>query len=156
MSGRTGRLISINSSGGGVPKRPVLFAVVNSLGVEDDRHTDLVHHGGPDRAICLYSVELIEALRAEGHPIDIGTVGENFTVEGLDWALVTPGAKIAVGSELRLEVVSFTIPCKTIAASFTDGRFKRISQKVNPGWSRVYARVAAPGRVENGSSIIIE
>ncbi len=156
MSGRTGRLISINSSGGGVPKLPVLFAVVSSLGLEDDRHNDLVHHGGPDRAICIYSVERIEALRAEGHPIDVGTVGENFTVEGVDWSLVQPGSKLAVGPEVRLEVTSFTIPCKTIRASFADGRFSRISQKVHPGWSRVYARVVTPGRVENGSSIIIE
>ncbi len=155
MGGRTGRLISINSSGGGVPKRPVLFAAVNSLGLEDDRHVD-EDHGGPDRAICLYPIEHIKALRAEGHRIDIGTAGENFTVEGLDWSLVVPGARLAVGAEVRLEVTSFTSPCKTIAASFKDGLFKRISEKVNPGWSRVYAKVTQEGTVESACSIIIE
>lgn len=155
MSGRTGNLISINSSGGGVPKLPVLFSLVNSLGLEADRH---IHreHGGPERAICLYSFELIQQLRAEGHPIDIGTAGENFTVEGLDWSLMQPGARIAVGAEVRLEVTSFTTPCKTIAASFTGGQFVRISQKLHPGWSRVYSRVASTGAVEAGSSIIIK
>jgi MOSC domain-containing protein YiiM len=155
MSGRSGKLISINSSGGGVPKRPVLAAVVNSLGLEDDRHIDK-NHGGPDRAICIYPIELIKALRAEGHPIDIGTAGENFTVEDLDWSLVKPGAKIRIGNEVRLEVISYTSPCKTIAGSFTGGLFKRISEKVHPGWSRVYARVITPGRVESGSSITLE
>lgn len=155
MSGRTGKLVSINSSGGGVPKRPSMVALLNTLGIEGDRH---VHrdHGGPDRAICLYSLELITALQEEGHPIGIGTAGENFTVEGMDWALFVPGSRVAVGREVRLEVTAYTSPCKTIAASFTDGAFKRISQGVHPGWSRVYARVLSPGRAERGCSITIE
>lgn len=155
MSGRDGKLVSINSSAGGVPKRPVLFSFVNALGLEDDRHVE-AGHGGPERAICLYSLELIQALRAEGHPIDIGTTGENFTVEGLDWSLMEPGATLAVGSEVRLQITSFTTPCKTIAGSFVDRRFTRISQKTHPGSSRVYARVLREGRAESGNSIIIE
>lgn len=155
MSGKVGTLVSINSSGGGVPKRPILLASVNLLGLEADRHVDR-NHGGPDRAICLYSLELITALRAEGHPIDVGTAGENFTVEGLDWALMIPGVRLEVGPEVRLEVTSFTSPCPTIAGSFAAEAFKRISQKLHPGWSRVCARVLAAGTVESGSSIIIE
>lgn len=155
MSGRTGKLVSINSSAGGVPKRPVLFANVNALGVEGDAHVS-VNHGGPDRAICIYSLDLIKALRAEGHPIDIGTAGENFTVEDLDWSLMQPGARIAAGPDVRLELTSFTTPCKTIAGSFTDGRFARISEKLHPGWSRLYARVLATGEVKTYGSIIIE
>lgn len=155
MSGRIGKLVSINSSGGGVPKRPVLFANVTPLGLEDDRHMDRLH-GGPDRAICIYSLELIKALRAEGHPIDIGTAGENFTVEGLDWSLMKPGVTVTVGPDVRLEVTSFTTPCKTIAPSFTGGKFSRISEKLHPGWSRVYARVLTAGPVKTYSSIIIE
>lgn len=155
MSGRVGRIVSINGSGGGVPKRPVLFSNVNSLGLEDDRHIS-PDHGGPDRAICIYSLELIKALRAEGHPIDIGTAGENFTVEDLDWSLVEPGVFVTVGAEVRLEVTSFTTPCKTIAGSFREGKFSRISQKLHPGWSRVYARVLTAGAVKTYCSIIIE
>lgn len=155
MSGRTGRLVSINSSGGGVPKTPVLFATVTRLGLEEDRHVS-PNHGGPERAICLYSIEMIKTLRAEGHPIDVGTAGENFTVEDLDWSLMVPGARVGVGKDLRLEIVSFTTPCKTIAASFVGGKFSRISQKLHPGWSRVYARVLSTGSVESGCSITIE
>ncbi len=155
MTGRTGKVVSINSSGGGVPKRPVLFSNVNALGLEADRHVSQ-DHGGPDRAICIYSLDLIKALRKEGHPIDIGTAGENFTVEDLDWALMRPGATLTVGPEVRLEVTSFTIPCKTIRASFLEGKFVRISEKVHPGWSRVYARVLSPGEVKAYCSIVIE
>lgn len=155
MSGRSGKLISINSSRGGVPKLPLPSSFVNELGLVDDRHV-FADHGGPERAICLYSLDLIKALREEGHPIEIGTAGENFTIEGLDWSLMRPGAVVAAGPRVRLEITSYTNPCKTIAGSFTGGSFKRISQKVNPGWSRVYSRVLAQGDVETGCLITIE
>jgi MOSC domain-containing protein YiiM len=92
-------------------------------------------------------------LRDEGHPIDVGTAGENLTVEGLDWDLVVPGTLLRVGNEVLLEVASFTNPCKTIKASFIDGRFVRIAQKYRPGWSRVYARVISEGEIHFGDPI---
>lgn len=152
---RPGTLSSINSSGGGVPKQPLMLASVNHLGIEGDLHRAR-DHGGSDRAICIYSLDLIRMLRGEGHPIDVGTAGENFTVENVNWELMVPGARLAVGDELKLEVTSFTNPCKTIAGSFTDGGFKRISQKVFPGWSRVYARVTQPGSVRPGDLVGLE
>jgi MOSC domain-containing protein YiiM len=58
-----------------------------------------------------------------------------------------------LGAEVLLEVASFTSPCKTIKESFIDGRFVRISQKLHPGWSRVYARVLSEGEVRFGDSV---
>ena len=153
-TGRAGRLISINSSNGGVPKQPVPAAKVTRLGLEQDRHVDR-NHGGPERAICIYPIELIQALRDEGHPISAGTAGENFTVQDLDWSLIAPGVTLSVGNAVRLEVTSFTSPCKTIVGSFADGRFSRISQKLHPGWSRVYARVLDEGGVRVGDPVTI-
>jgi len=95
----------------------------------------------------VYSLERIHALQAEGHPIDVGTAGENVTVEGIDWDLVVPGTRIRLGDEVLLEVAAFTEPCKTIRESFIDGRFVRISQKLHPGWSRVCARVLSEGKI---------
>jgi MOSC domain-containing protein YiiM len=110
-------------------------------------------HGGPDRAVCLYSLERIRSLQAEGHPIDVGTAGENVTVEGVDWDLVVPGAQLRLGDRVLLEIVSFTNPCKTIKASFIDGEFIRIAHKLHPGWSRVYARVLSEGQIHFGDPI---
>ena len=101
----------------------------------------------------MYSLERIQALQGEGHPIEIGTVGENVTVEGIDWDLVVPGSRIRLGEEVLLEVASFTDPCKTIRESFIDGRFVRISQKRHPGWSRVYARVLSEGEIRSGDAV---
>jgi MOSC domain-containing protein YiiM len=148
-----GTVISINVSNGGVPKRRVTDAKVSLLGLVNDDHDDKKHHGGPERAVCVYSIERIRALQAEGHPIDIGTAGENVTVEGIDWEHVVPGARFRLGDEVLLEVASFTSPCKTIRDSFTDGRFVRISQKLHPGWSRVYTRVLSEGAIRFGDAV---
>ena len=64
---------SINVSRGGVPKTSVFEALVTEHGVDGDRQHDLRHHGGPDRAVSLFSLELIQALQREGHPIAAGT-----------------------------------------------------------------------------------
>jgi MOSC domain-containing protein YiiM len=145
----SGRVASINVSAGGVPKTAVAEAAVTEAGVAGDRQRDLRHHGGPDRAVSLFSLEAIHALRGEGHPIGAGTTGENLTVSGLDWSGVVPGAEIRVGP-LRLEVTGYAAPCSNIAGSFAGGGVARISQKLHPGWSRVYARVLAGGVVRVG------
>lgn len=147
-----GRLASINVSPGGVPKAPVGEAAVSEAGVAGDRQRDRVHHGGPDRAVSLYSLEVIQALRQEGHPIDTGTAGENLTVTGLDWAGVSPGAEIRVGP-VRLQVTGYAAPCTNIEGSFAGRHFLRIAQRFHPGWSRVYARVLAGGVVRVGDPV---
>jgi MOSC domain-containing protein YiiM len=131
-----GLLASINRSNGGVPKLPVSECEVTTTGLEGDRQRDLHFHGGPSRAVSLFSLERIRGLEAEGHPIGVGTTGENLTVSGLDWDQVVPGAMLRVG-ELMLEVTSYAHPCSNIAGSFVDRAFVRMSQKTHPGWSRV-------------------
>ena len=146
----------INVSDGGVPKRPVLEAVITKAGVEGDRQQNLKVHGGPDRAVCLYSLELIERLQDEGHSIEAGSSGENLTLAGLEWEKLTLGDRLHVGPEVQLEIVSYTSPCDKNARWFRDRDFKRVSQKVNPGWSRFYARVLREGMVRPGDEVVLK
>jgi MOSC domain-containing protein YiiM len=149
-------LHQISVSDGGVPKLAVPQARVTKDGVEGDRQRNLRVHGGPDRAVCVYSLEVIEALHKEGHTIAPGSAGENFTLAGVDWARITPGARLRVGDAVRLEVLSYTAPCDHNACWFKDEDFSRISQKKHPGWSRVYARVLSEGTVKQGDKVEIE
>jgi MOSC domain-containing protein YiiM len=148
-----GRIFQLNSSGGGVPKLAVREAYLTPNGLEGDRQRDRRYHGGPERALCLYALERILQLQAEGHPIFPGSVGENVTVAGLDWSALKPGARLALGEEVVVEVSSYTTPCRVIAESFLDGGFKRILQKANPGDSRLYARVLQTGRLAVGQTV---
>jgi MOSC domain-containing protein YiiM len=146
----------ISVSDGGVPKRPVLEAKVGTDGVEGDRQENLKFHGGPDRAVCLFSMELIERLQDEGHFIDAGLSGENLTLAGLDWELMRPGVRLTVGPDVELEVTSYTSPCSKNGQWFRDDDFSRISQTKNPGWSRVYAKVLCGGIVRPGDEVTLK
>ena len=146
------RIHSLNISNGGVPKRPVERCEVRRLGLAGDRQRDRRYHGGPERAVSLYSLELIEALRAEGHSVVPGALGENLTLAGVDWSHMRPGARIAAGGVL-LELTSYAAPCSNLRACFRDGRFARVSQKQHPGWSRVYARVLRGGTLAVGDAV---
>lgn len=148
-----GRVVSVNVSDGGVPKLPVERARVTLNGIEGDRQNDTRHHGGPDRAVSIFALEIIERLRAEGHPIAPGTAGENLTVLGIDWTSVAPGSRLVFEGGLELEILSYCSPCKTIRESFKDGDYGRISQKLRPGESRVYARVTREAQVRTGEGV---
>ena len=146
-------MFQINVSDGGVPKRAVAEARLSKDGVEGDRQRNRSVHGGPDRAVCLYSLEQLNALRDEGHPIAPGSAGENLTLSGLDWAHVKPGDRLSIGESVELEVMSYTTPCRYNAGWFVNGDFHRISEKRHPGWSRLYARVVREGRVRQGDPV---
>lgn len=149
------RIAQISVSPGGVPKRPVPAARVTTRGLEGDDQRDREHHGGPDRALCLFSLDRIRALRAEGHPITPGSIGENLTIEGIDWTRVIPGTYLRLGAEVLAQVTSYTAPCFNITASFQDRRFSRVSQTRHPGDSRVYARVLREGGLASGDAVQI-
>ena len=149
------RIFQLNSSPGGVPKLAVREAVVTELGLIGDDHRFPEIHGGPERALCLFSLDRILKLQDEGHSIFPGAVGENVTISGLDWELMMPGQQLALGDEVLIEVTRYTSPCNTIENFFADRKFQRISQKVHPGSSRVYARVLQPGRLIVGQAVRI-
>jgi MOSC domain-containing protein YiiM len=148
-----GVIVSINTSPGGVPKRPVPCARVSAAGLEGDAQRNLKVHGGPDRALCLYSMERIEALQRAGHPIAPGTTGENLTIRGLNWDTLAPGAVLRIGG-VTLEVTAYAAPCTSIRPSFEGLDSNRVSQQKHPGWSRLYARVAGDGVVQAGDAIV--
>lgn len=146
------RIAFINWSHGGVPKLHAPSARITVNGLETDQHADLVHHGGPDRAVCLFSLEHILVLQREGHPIYPGSAGENLTVTGAAWDSMVPGVRLEI-ADVQLRITSFTTPCRKIRHSFAGHHISRISQRVHPGWSRVYARVLREGIVTVGDAV---
>jgi MOSC domain-containing protein YiiM len=145
-----GRIVQLSVSSGGVPKHAVEIARVTTLGLEGDAHRNREHHGGPERAVCLFAMEAIRDLQAEGHPLGPGALGENVTLEGLDWTAVQPGATLQLGDEVLLEITRYTTPCFNIRPAFRDGDYSLVSQKRHPGRSRVYARVVMTGTLRRG------
>lgn len=150
-----GRIHQINTSNGGVPKLPIDRAVVDESGIIGDEQADRVHHGHPDQALCLFSLEVIEKMRSEGHPIQPGSAGENVTVSGLDWRTVVPGLTMTLG-EVRIEITGYATPCAKNAGWFIDGRYNRMHSTKHPGESRVYASVITGGEIFPGDPVELD
>jgi MOSC domain-containing protein YiiM len=151
-----GRVFQLSVSAGGVPKRSVPRARVSRQGVEGDQQRDLENHGGPERAVCLFSLEHLLTLQGEGHPIYPGSVGENLTLAGIDMSQLAYGDRLTIGAgdaAVELQITTYTNPCTNVADSFADGIFTRISQKVHPGMSRLYARVLREGELRPGMPV---
>ena len=148
---------SINISiQGGVPKLPIDKAEIKFEGVEGDFNkfrTEKKNSIGT-RAVTLFSLEQIEKLKSEGHSIDVGTTGENITIEGVDWPSLEVGARMMIG-EAMIELSEPTAPCSKIGKSFIDGAFSRIDHELELGWSRWSASVIEEGQVEIGSQVIL-
>src|SRR5689334_20078587 len=106
-----GIVVQLNVSKGGMPKLPVLFARVTRDGIEGDWQKNRKYHGGPDRAICIYSEELYAWLREQGIDLVNGSVGENFTTCRLDLLALRVGDRLRVGEECVVEITKVRVPC---------------------------------------------
>jgi MOSC domain-containing protein YiiM len=154
----TGRVVSVNVSPGGVPKRPIPRAWVAKSGLEADAHAEAEPvHGGPSQAVCLYPIEAIARVAADGHRAFPGAFGENLTIEGVEWDNLRGGDRLRIGEGgLVVQLTDYASPCQTIAHWFVGRRIARISPKTYPGDSRWYARVLAEGWVAPGDAVELE
>ena len=136
-----GKIIGIFISDGGVPKSSVTSIAVGIDGLQGDQQNNKKYHGGKDKAVCVLDYNVLLKLQEEGHPIGPGTTGENLLISGFDLHI---GSIFCVGN-IELEVTSAAVPCKTIANSFTNGAFSKLSNKKYPGQTRWYCKVICPG-----------
>ena len=137
-------LAQLNMSPGGIPKTPVLFAHVTRDGVAGDWQRNRKYHGGPDRAVCLYSEELYAELRAEGVDLTNGAFGENFTTCGVNLQHLAKGDQLRVGAECVIEITDIRVPCRTLKE--LDAALPALIQG-RSGW---VARVIGAGTVRPG------
>src|SRR4051812_6880208 len=109
----TGALLQLNVSRGGMPKLPVLQARVSASGVEGDLQKNKKYHGGPNRAVCLFSTELYDRLRSFGIDLQPGAVGENFTTTGVDLQQLAKGNRLKVGGCI-IQITDVRVPCRNL------------------------------------------
>jgi len=151
----TGLVVSVNTSPGGVPKRPVGRARVHWRGLEGDGHSKPEPiHGTREQAVCLFTTEAIERIRADGHQAFPGAYGENVTIAGLEWTGLRRGDRLRVGDEGPLLLLTdYATPCDTQERWFVDGKYGRISARKHPEDARWYASVLEEGDVEAGDEV---
>ncbi|MEW6510448.1 MAG: MOSC domain-containing protein [Bacteroidota bacterium] len=158
-----GRVVQVNVSQGGIPKKPVPEARVTFARVEGDDWNNTRAHGLPGQAVCLYSVELIDEMKAGGYPLFAGALGENLTTEGIDFRAVRRGDIYRIGAEAEIRITRIRIPCKTITIYGANIREATYDAEVHEGntasprWGKsgFYAEVLKEGVVRPGDLIVL-
>ena len=156
-----GKLVQLNISQGGMPKKPIREAFVSFDRVEGDSW-NYYGHGGRTAVVCLFSVELIEELNKDGHTLFPGAVGENFTTEGLDYHQIKIGDMFQVGSEVQIRITKNRIPCSNLDV-YGKGLQEKIYDKEvkdgnveTPKWGKsgFKCEVLKEGIVKSGDEIV--
>ncbi len=130
-------------------KDPVTGPVaVTPSGLEGDGQADPVHHGGADKAICVYPAEHYESWEHElGIALSHAAFGENFTTLGMMETDVCIGDVFSCG-EVSVQISQPRQPCWKLARRW---RIKDLAARVDrTGKSGWYFRVLGNGFTQAG------
>ncbi|MDR2820828.1 MAG: MOSC domain-containing protein [Desulfovibrio sp.] len=95
------------SSKKGTQKKPAAsVTLVENFGIENDAHAGSHWH----RQVSLLSHEKIEIFKARGALVSHGCFGENLVVDGIDFAALPVGTRLACGEAL-LEISQIGKEC---------------------------------------------
>lgn len=138
----------------GIWKEPVDGPLgATSDGLAGDEQADRSVHGGPDKAVDAYALEDEAWWCTElGRPLELGSLGENLTTEGVDLAAAVVGERWAV-AEVILEVAQPRIPCYKLGLRLGDPTFPpRFAAAARPG---AYLRVIRAGALVAGPIVLL-
>jgi MOSC domain-containing protein YiiM len=136
----------------GMCKQPVSGAVfLSKQGFEGDGVGDLRHHGGEDKAVCVYSIDHYPYWGATLNiTMPSAAFGENLSVEGLREGDVCIGDVYRIGTAV-VQVSQPRQPCGTLAARY--GRNDLVTFVVDSGRTGFYFRVLTEGLVQAGEVV---
>ncbi|MBF0566408.1 MAG: MOSC domain-containing protein [Nitrospirae bacterium] len=127
---------------------------LNKHGFEGDGVADLKHHGGEDKAVCVYSLKHYPYWEsALGIKLPSAAFGENLSVTLITEEEVCIGDVFSLGTA-RLQVSQPRQPCKTLAARY--GRNDLLKMVVDTGFTGFYFRVLQEGLAAPGQKLLLE
>ncbi len=137
----------------GIFKEPVQgHVVLRKLNLDGDGQADLENHGGPYRAVYVYSIENYAHWKRELHRNDFtfGQFGENFTVEGMLEDEIHIGDIFRVGGA-TVQVTQPRPPCFKLGLKMGMPQFPK--KFLASGRVGFYLRVCEEGEVGAGDVI---
>jgi MOSC domain-containing protein YiiM len=136
----------------GIYKIPVEGPVqLHSGGFDGDGQADLVNHGGPDKAVCVYPIEHYPYWEEQfGKKLEYSAFGENITTSGLLETAVCIGDVYEIGTAL-LQVSQPRYPCFKLSQKH--GPADLPAKVLGTGYSGFYFRVLREGRISSGDLI---
>ena len=138
----------------GMCKKPVAGPLLlTKLGFEGDGVGDRKHHGGEDKAVCVYSLDHFAYWRSVlGIEMPAAAFGENLSVEGLREGDVCIGDSFRIGTAV-VQVSQPRQPCGTLAARY--GRNDLVKLVADSGKTGFYFRVLTEGQVRVGDPLAL-
>jgi MOSC domain-containing protein YiiM len=148
-----GRVAQVSKGTGGLPKFPVEQSEAGPLGLAGDLHAHPAFHGGPEKALLLVSSADVEELKGRGWPVFAGALGENLTVEGIDFRHLTAGVMFRIGP-VMVELTTLRKPCSQLDVYNVAGTPGRIQDALaGNGYGGWYARVLDAGLIRTGDPV---
>ncbi|MDD1503716.1 MOSC domain-containing protein [Lysinibacillus sp. CNPSo 3705] len=135
----------------GIEKRKVQEVYLSARGFEGDDVADKKHHGGPDRAVCLYPAEhYIQWEQELGKPLPTAAFGENLTVTNMLEADICIGDIYKIGNAV-IQVTQGRVPCSTID-KYAEASIL-LKRLIETGYTGFLARVLEEGTICADSKI---
>lgn len=136
----------------GIFKQPVIEPIyLSRLNFDGDEQADLKHHGGKDKAVCVYPYEHYSFWENELHTrLEFGAFGENLTTRGLLESEVCIGDIFELG-EAVVQVSQPRQPCYKLAARY--GYTEMPLRLEETGFTGFYFRVLKEGTVSRNGEM---
>ena len=133
-------------------KMPVKEKVwLTKTGFVGDEQADLKHHGGEDKAVCVYSYEHYAYWETVfGAPLPNAAFGENLTVQGMLESELHIGDIFQIGEAL-VQITQPRQPCYKLIARYGIKEFPIHMQ--DKGYTGFYLRVLKEGYIDGNSNI---
>lgn len=138
----------------GIFKQPSpLSHILTTTGMQGDGQGDMVHHGGPDKAVCVYFEARYPYWREQYEvPFDHGAFGENFTLSNWTEEDLCIGDIVQAG-EVILQVSQPRQPCYKLGLRHKLPEFPAHVQR--EGYTGLYFRVLKEGSIQAGTVLEI-
>jgi len=139
------------SNSGGLPKTSIPRVLVKKTGLKGDynRYRTEKLKGDPISAVLLLPNETIQEFALKGYEIGPGSMGENFTLEGIRYDELSIGRRLLLGKEdgAIIKIERVCEPCDELLVYGKD------FPKITFGKRGMYSSVEREGYVSKGDPV---
>ena len=141
----------------GIKKNPVSFSYLTKTGFEDDFQADLLHHGGENKALFLFSSITYEKINSfYDNKFDMNKTaffGENLILSEITEEDICVGDILKIG-QCKVQITQPRQPCWKLSANTDE---KNMTNFIfNSGLTGWYAKVLEEGIISQNDEVILE
>lgn len=141
----------------GIKKYPVGKAYLTKNGFKDDFQADLLHHGGENKALFLFSKLTYEKINSHFNNIfdmsNMAYFGENIILDEISEKNICIGDILKIG-ESKIQITQPRQPCWKLSANTNKKNMTKFI--FESGYTGFYAKVLKEGQILQNDEVILE